>query len=350
MSVPLFNNGPIDQLMLINVLNVMYNENTRQIQQLNESNAEIRNVITNILYSRVNNDNNIPSSHRTTHTSNNRNAHTGNNRNTHNANTYSNTTNYNNRNRNTHNNNNRNTTSSASSAASSASSASAYSANNSSVSNANRRIYIDNIPYLIENIQRYTLPTSVIDSYVNLGSNTSRTRTPTSTPMTQLGSFFDPVVIYPTRPQIESATRNVRYCDIVTPINLACPISLENFRDNDMVTVIRFCGHIFNTEQLNTWFTSNCRCPVCRYDIRNYNSNNSLGNRENLSRPVENNIEPVVDTLRHVSNNEPLMSADSAFSSYLYRFMNDNQDVSGNNNISDTEAILNLITSIQRSI
>ena len=349
MSVPLFNNGPIDQLMLINVLNVMYNENTRQIQQLNESNAEIRNVITNILYSRVNNDNNIPSSHRTTHTSNNRNAHTGNNRNTHNANTYSNTTNYNNRNRNTHNNNNRNNTTASSSASASVSSP-ASASNNSSVSNANRRIYIDNIPYLIENIQRYTLPTSVIDSYVNLGSNTSRTRTPTSTPMTQLGSFFDPVVIYPTRPQIESATRNVRYCDIVTPINLACPISLENFRDNDMVTVIRFCGHIFNTEQLNTWFTSNCRCPVCRYDIRNYNSNNSLGNRENLSRPVENNIEPVVDTLRHVSNNEPLMSADSAFSSYLYRFMNDNQDVSGNNNISDTEAILNLITSIQRSI
>ena len=30
--------------------------------------------------------------------------------------------------------------------------------------------------------------------------------------------------------------------------------------------------------------------------------------------------------------------------------MNDNQDVSGNNNISDTEAILNLITSIQRSV
>ena len=70
MSVPLLNDAPIDQHMLINVLNVMYNENTRQIQQLNESNAEIRNVITTILYSRVNNDNN--------------NIHSKNNRNTNN--------------------------------------------------------------------------------------------------------------------------------------------------------------------------------------------------------------------------------------------------------------------------
>jgi hypothetical protein len=58
----------------------------------------------------------------------------------------------------------------------------------------------------------------------------------------------------------------------VSPRNRSCPISLENFNDNDMVSVIRYCGHIFNTEQLNTWFRSNCRCPVCRYDIRRYNS------------------------------------------------------------------------------
>ena len=116
-----------------------------------------------------------------------------------------------------------------------------------------------------------------------------------------------------------------------------------------MVTVIRFCGHIFYTEQLNTWFTSNCRCPVCRYDIRNYNSTNSLDNSPNLLRPVETDIEPVIDTRRHEVNNETIMGDDLAFTRYLYRFMNNNQDVSGNN-ISDTEAILNLITSIQRSI
>ena len=42
-----------------------------------------------------------------------------------------------------------------------------------------------------------------------------------------------------------------------------------------MVSVIRVCGHIFKTEDLNTWFRSNCKCPICRYDIRNYNSSSA---------------------------------------------------------------------------
>ena len=82
-------------------------------------------------------------------------------------------------------------------------------------------------------------------------------------------------VPFPTASQFEIATRCVRYCDIVSPRNVQCPISLENFNDNDTVTVIRHCGHIFNTEQLTTWFRSNCRCPICRYDIRTYISNTS---------------------------------------------------------------------------
>jgi len=42
-----------------------------------------------------------------------------------------------------------------------------------------------------------------------------------------------------------------------------------------MVSVIRHCGHIFNTDGLNTWFRSHCTCPVCRFDIRDDNSNSS---------------------------------------------------------------------------
>lgn len=81
--------------------------------------------------------------------------------------------------------------------------------------------------------------------------------------------FFDPVVVYPTQTQIDIATRRVRYRDIVTPRNIACPISMVDFSDNDIVTVIRHCGHVFATDQLNIWFATNCTCPVCRFDIRN---------------------------------------------------------------------------------
>jgi hypothetical protein len=84
--------------------------------------------------------------------------------------------------------------------------------------------------------------------------------------------FLDPVEVFPTQAQIETATRRVRYCDIVSPINRSCPISLENFHDTDTVSIIRYCGHIFHTEHLTTWFRTNCRCPICRYDIRDYNS------------------------------------------------------------------------------
>ncbi len=100
-------------------------------------------------------------------------------------------------------------------------------------------------------------------------------------------NFLEPIVVNPTQSQIEIATRRVRYCDILTPTNTSCPISLDNFNDNDMVTIIRFCGHIFNTEHLNTWFQSNCRCPICRYDIRRYNSTSHTSNTNNT--PTTNN-------------------------------------------------------------
>jgi len=85
-----------------------------------------------------------------------------------------------------------------------------------------------------------------------------------------LESFLAPIDIYPTQAQIETATRVARYGDITRPPNTTCPISLDSFEDSQLVTVIRHCGHIFNTEQIGSWFRANCRCPVCRYDIRNY--------------------------------------------------------------------------------
>lgn len=112
---------------------------------------------------------------------------------------------------------------------------------------------------------------------------TRRANTPANTPYTYtipitnqstidriLNTFLAPVDIFPTQTQLETATRVVRYGDIARPPNTSCPISLDAFGENQLVTVIRHCGHIFNTEQFHLWFRANCRCPVCRYDIRNY--------------------------------------------------------------------------------
>lgn len=88
-------------------------------------------------------------------------------------------------------------------------------------------------------------------------------------------TFFEPVEIFPTQPQIEIATRVVRFGDIIRPLNTSCPISLENFNDNDQVLIIRHCNHIFSNTGLISWFRTSCKCPICRYDIRNYTSSSS---------------------------------------------------------------------------
>ena len=65
-------------------------------------------------------------------------------------------------------------------------------------------------------------------------------------------SFLTPVTIFPTPTQVELATRIVRFSEIIEPINNSCPISLDVFNENDVVSVIRYCGHIFNTIQINS--------------------------------------------------------------------------------------------------
>lgn len=202
-----------EHLLLVDILNSMYNDNIRQINSLNSTNTEIRNLLIQILNNNMRRSNNHRSnSHR-------------------NSNTYSSTL----------------------------------------LPNDNLgRIVINSIPYVIESVEQVRIPTNR-----NISSQQSNDFSRI------LQSFFDPIEVYPTPAQIEAATRRVRYCDIVSPKNVSCPISLTNFNDNDMVTVIRHCGHIFNTNELNTWFRSHCNCPVCRYDIRNDNSNaSSLFNDE----------------------------------------------------------------------
>jgi len=85
-----------------------------------------------------------------------------------------------------------------------------------------------------------------------------------------LENFLNPVPISISQSQIENAITLVRFSEIHEPRNNSCPISLELFQENEIVTMIKFCGHLFNTNQIHHWFENNVRCPVCRYDIRNY--------------------------------------------------------------------------------
>ena len=88
----------------------------------------------------------------------------------------------------------------------------------------------------------------------------------------------------PTRNQISRATNTTQFSNINNPSNTICPISRDRFNSNDTVTQIIPCGHIFTSNNLQQWFTYHSVCPMCRYDIRNYNPSTPNTSRSNTSR------------------------------------------------------------------
>jgi len=219
--------------------------------------------------------------------------------------------------------------------------------NNNSFENENlSRILINNIPYIIDNISEYRIPLNN-DISENFQNNVSQL----------LQNFLQPIEIFPTPTQIELSTRQVAYCDIISPLNRSCPISLENFNESDIVTIIRYCGHIFKTDEINRWFRSNCRCPVCRYDIRNYsntenplpnsNTENSLPN-SNTENPLPNsNTE---NSLRNIGRN---FYQDELYSNYRnteYRNSNNFQRRNRNRNRNNNNDFINIFTDLSGNI
>lgn len=84
-----------------------------------------------------------------------------------------------------------------------------------------------------------------------------------------------------TEQQITDATETVPYQSSMT--ERRCPISLEDFVENEEICRICGCGHIFKKSPLLRWFQTQTRCPVCRFNLRdfvhnvNQNSPNSTG-------------------------------------------------------------------------
>ena len=222
-----------DQTFLINILHTMYNENNRQINnhttiidELNFSNTIIRNTITQTL----NGISNPPTNHT-------------NSTNATNATNVTNVTNATN----------------------------STIATNATV-NDNNTQPVQYLPqFNIESIRYVTYPLDTEQTETTQVINYPTGETNATTDYANfLQSFLQPIAIFPTQSQIETATRRVLYRDIISPLNVSCPILQQNFENDSIVSVIRHCGHIFNTDELNVWFESSCRCPVCRYDIREY--------------------------------------------------------------------------------
>ena len=129
---------------------------------------------------------------------------------------------------------------------------------------------------------------------------------------------LEPVTIRPTEEQIQNACEDIPFGSIHNPTNISCPINLTSFTGESMVTQIIFCGHCYVPSALRTWFNSNVRCPLCRYDIRIYNPLTVINNpyrRQNNYQSSENISQ--INTI-HPQNTELLVETDNSDSEWCY--------------------------------
>lgn len=114
-----------------------------------------------------------------------------------------------------------------------------------------------------------------------------------------LRSFYDRVPVAPTQEILNTSTRVCQFSDILNPINSSCPITLDRFENNSIVTLLLGCNHIFTPTSINSWFRSNVLCPVCRHDIRT---------------PITNNVDPS----NNVNTNNAEANEDNDYDDYEY--------------------------------
>lgn len=106
---------------------------------------------------------------------------------------------------------------------------------------------------------------------------------------------LDDVVIRATNEQIERATQTMTFGDIENPSHDSCPIGLTQFNDDDEVIQIRHCRHIFNPNNIRSWFSQSVRCPLCRYDIREYTDPNNDNTDNNETSEIDEALDDILN-------------------------------------------------------
>lgn len=165
--------------------------------------------------------------------------------------------------------------------------------------------------YNLVNNSRFNIPTFPTPSPIItrprgiFSTNISTTEPFQNNALAEMFNNLTPVRVFPTTSQIRNATAMIAFENIENPINTRCPIRHEDFQNTDIVMQIRHCRHNFNSVALNRWFENAVRCPICRYDIRDYNTEN-----ETSQTDIENQEpEPYTNSydINHVNeeNNEP---------------------------------------------
>jgi hypothetical protein len=139
----------------------------------------------------------------------------------------------------------------------------------------------NNVVTLHERNTQFTL--NLLRNYMNPPRDIPRRSMIFNFPITLDASgnnFLDPVFVRPTAVQIATATEAP-----VAFVNTMCSICQEGVSSG---TRIRHCGHCFHGDCIAQWFTLNTRCPVCRYDIREFTqSRNTINNDRSMHSDEE---------------------------------------------------------------
>jgi hypothetical protein len=192
----------------------------------------------------------------------------------------------------------------------------------------NIRYYTDNIHEYNQNISTYLniINTSGSRNYINYRTPFLQT-TPINNVFRNISQRrdegnifrqnFEDVVVRPTEVQIIRALETYMYSP--TEETHTCPITLETIQEGDEVCRIRHCGHIFKRSAIEGWFLRNVRCPVCRYDIRDYvpvttdiSGNDAPVSQNEDSTEFDDLIEEIAEEGRTFMNRAPLANLFSA--------------------------------------
>ena len=90
--------------------------------------------------------------------------------------------------------------------------------------------------------------------------------------------------------------------------------TLDEFNEGDILCRIIKCQHTFREPAIKNWFRTNVRCPVCRFDIRDYVEEEQEEIERHVQAPVqvhapvqvqaqdENIIRPIQSNNQNLSN------------------------------------------------
>lgn len=139
---------------------------------------------------------------------------------------------------------------------------------------------------------------------------------------------FSDVLVYPSEQQVSRATTLFLYNSNEMEPGV-CPITLEDFQHDTTLCKILHCGHVFRERAIKNWFLRNVRCPVCRYDIRDFQQEDVSNNRVPVVRPV---VRPAVRPVVTRDNNI-VQNLSTGLSSLLRNYLNTSGEQLANNEI-----------------